>query len=76
MADQELPDVDMALLRAYVAVTVEQEPDPARRVALTAALERGDASLHELDDGYIGVKVMGRQFVRVHRSRLRRPEAN
>ena len=46
------------------------------RVALTAALERGDAGVYELPDGYIGVKVAGRKFCRIHGSRLRDPDAN
>jgi hypothetical protein len=39
-------------------------------------LERGDAGVCELDDGYVGVKVMGRRLARVHRSRLVAPVDN
>lgn len=73
--DYELPGVDMTLLRAYVAACVDTEPE-ARRLALVAALERGDATLHELDGDRIGVKVAGAQYCIIHRSRLRRPQWN
>ena len=69
MPGDSLPGVNMVLLRAYVAWCVDQVPEP-RRTALVAALERGDATIQDVEGGYVGVKVMGQQLAKVHRSRL------
>lgn len=70
MAGDSLPGVNMARLRHYVALAVEGQQDEELRTALTAALERGDAALIDLGDE-VGVKVMGRQLAKIHKSRLR-----
>lgn len=74
MADDSLPDVDMNVLRGLVYFMVEDQPEE-QRLAMTAALERGDATLHDLGDS-VGVKVMGRKLARIPKSNLRRPEDN
>ena len=70
MGDAMPAGVGPVLLRFVVWQAVEDQDDKALRVALAAALERGDAGVYELDDGYVGVKVMGWQLARVHRSPL------
>ena len=76
MGDAIPSGVDPVLLRYFVWRAVEGQDDEALRVALTAGLERGAAGVYELDDGYIGVKVMGRQLHRVPRSRVSAPVDN
>lgn len=72
-------DVDEVRFRAALAAMVDQVADEDDRVRIVAALERADSTVHEFSDergDWLGVKISGVQFARIHRSRVQKVAAN